>query len=365
MIYLLLKMIKKSFPIVILLMLALLACGCGSKQAQKDAEAEVTDSTAKVSPTEETTGESKGYDLAAIGKAIEGCEMLKNFHNGIADVKKDGKWFCIDRSGRVVDEPPRQEEEGLHEVVDQKTGLRGFADKTGKVIIDYQFDYVGQFSEGLCWVCKKEPDNGIGFIDETGKLVIDYQFDWPGEHNPSDFHEGLCPVMVDGSREIFSYIDKTGKVAFPGVYSYEADFCEGLAGVTEVVSTDPYVTRSGYIDKTGKFVIEVEHAGSYCERFHDGVAKITKYGVPTYFIDKQGNKLFELDERFKYVEYSEEGTWRVYDGEHFGFIDNTGKLIVPCKYEARGTFSEGLSPVQDKNGGKWGFVDKEGHSTFE
>lgn len=179
-VYLLLKMMKKSFSIVILQMLVLLAGGCGSKQAQKDDGAEAIDSTEKVSPKEESTEESmeQGYDLAAIAKAIEGCEVLKNFHNGIADVKKDGKWFCIDRRGRVVDEPPQKEEEGLHIVVDQKTGLCGFADKTGKVVIDYQYDYAGTFSEGLCWVCKKEPDNGIGFIDETGKLVIDYQFEW-------------------------------------------------------------------------------------------------------------------------------------------------------------------------------------------
>ena len=43
----------------------------------------------------------------------------------------------------------------------------------------------------------------------------------------------------------------------------------------------------------------------------------------------------------------------------------TGKIIVPCKYYAYNPFSEGLAALQDKQNGKWGFVDKEGKSTFD
>ena len=56
-----------------------------------------------------------------------------------------------------------------------------------KLIIDYQFDTVGSFHEGLAKVCNK---NGKwGFIDTSGNLVIDYQFAlaW-------GFQEGLAGV---------------------------------------------------------------------------------------------------------------------------------------------------------------------------
>jgi hypothetical protein len=41
-----------------------------------------------------------------------------------------------------------------------------------------------------------------------------------------------------------------------------------------------------------------------------------------------------------------------------GFVDYTGKLVVPARYEFANRFSEGLSAV--KMNGKWGFINKKG-----
>ncbi|MBO7522558.1 MAG: WG repeat-containing protein, partial [Bacteroidales bacterium] len=42
-----------------------------------------------------------------------------------------------------------------------------------------------------------------------------------------------------------------------------------------------------------------------------------------------------------------------------GFIDNTGKEVVPCQYEDAYDFSEGLAAVKNKND-LWGFIDETG-----
>ena len=42
----------------------------------------------------------------------------------------------------------------------------------------------------------------------------------------------------------------------------------------------------------------------------------------------------------------------------WGFIDKTGKEIVPCKYDWVGSFSELLTMV--KLNGQWGYIDKTG-----
>ena len=44
--------------------------------------------------------------------------------------------------------------------------------------------------------------------------------------------------------------------------------------------------------------------------------------------------------------------------EKWGFLDGTGKEIIPFKYKAVKEFSEGLAAVKLKN--KWGFIDKTG-----
>ena len=45
------------------------------------------------------------------------------------------------------------------------------------------------------------------------------------------------------------------------------------------------------------------------------------------------------------------------NGKH-GFIDKTGKAVIPFKYDATGSFSEGLASVC--RNGKWGVIDKTG-----
>ena len=59
-----------------------------------------------------------------------------------------------------------------------------------------------------------------------------------------------------------------------------------------------------------------------------------------------------------------DGLIRVQDDNFkFGFIDKTGKVVIPCKWEEAKDFSEGLAPVQYDNG-KWGFIDKYGLLTI-
>ena len=69
----------------------------------------------------------------------------------------------------------------------------GFIDKSGKVVIEPQFDYAGlgisAFSEGLAQVKK---DGKYGFIDKSGKVVIEPQFD-----DADAFSEGLAVVAIE------------------------------------------------------------------------------------------------------------------------------------------------------------------------
>ena len=55
--------------------------------------------------------------------------------------------------------------------------------------------------------------------------------------------------------------------------------------------------------------------------------------------------------------YSEGLAWVEINGK-CGFIDKTGRLVIPCKYDEANDFSEGLANV--KLNGKYGFIDKSG-----
>lgn len=47
------------------------------------------------------------------------------------------------------------------------------------------------------------------------------------------------------------------------------------------------------------------------------------------------------------------------DNEKYGFIDKTGKVVIPCKWRYALPFSEDLAKVED-GGGKWWTIDKAG-----
>jgi len=113
------------------------------------------------------------------------------------------------------------------------------SDSSKNNISQPQFDNVSSFStEGLAAVKKAEK---YGYIDKTGKIIIQPQFD-----DAYSFHEGLAKVTRDKKYE---FIDKTGKITIQPQFDYADSFKEGLAQVKKD-------GKSCYIDKTGKITIQ-------------------------------------------------------------------------------------------------------------
>ena len=186
----------------------------------------------------------------------------------------------------------------------------------------------------------------------------------------------------------------------PCKYAQVGDFSEGLAAVAIQVATNKYgdgIFRWGFIDKTGKEVVPCKYtwingpslmtSTGYNDenpRFSEGLAVVvvddgTEYEVNNYrgkccFIDQTGKEVIpaKYDTASNFSEglamvgvYNSRytnllGTWYNFT---CGFIDKTGKEVVPCKYDAAHPFSEGLAAVRVGNDSatwKWGFIDKTG-----
>ena len=151
------------------------------------------------------------------------------------------------------------------------------------------------FREGLTRV---EKNRKWGFIDKTGKVVIAFNYD-----DAKDFSEGLAAVKLNGK---WGFIDKTDKVVIPFKYKDANQFSEGLAPVRFIDKNDwkklvastvlftPLVYSSillvgvwGYIDKTDKVIIPFKYV--VAEPFSEGRAKVAKLNFKRGTIDKQGN----------------------------------------------------------------------------
>jgi hypothetical protein len=127
---------------------------------------------------------------------------------------------------------------------DKPHGKWGYIDRTGKVVIKPAYSGAFTFREGLGLVIV---DQGkMGFIDVDGKMLIAPTFD-----DVTDFHDGMARFAVGagGGQAKIGYVGRSGRTVPPNFVTGH-QFSDGLAAVS------PDGKKWGFIDKTGKFVIE-------------------------------------------------------------------------------------------------------------
>ena len=176
--------------------------------------------------------------------------------------------------------------EGLSPVSDANIGKFGFVDKTGKVVIDYNFDEVGFFSEGLCKAFSKNSSGrgAFGYINKAGNYVIDNQFE-----EGSSFSEGRAFVAISNITStyfIWALIDSDG-VSLTGFdFKNFKDFSEGLAAV----QGEDNLWR--YIDRQANFIDDNTY--KFAGKFVDGRALVVTPDDQKMFINKSGNKVIAI-----------------------------------------------------------------------
>jgi hypothetical protein len=123
--------------------------------------------------------------------------------------------------------------------------------------------------------------------------------------------------------------------------------------------------RIGFIDKSGKLVIGFDRfpAGTYIGDFSDGLAPICfphdpKYACENYgFIDETGKIV--IPPRFKGAHGFSEGLALVETETSPGFIDRRGEMVIKLEDRISFGFKEGFAAVRTRQMG-WGFIDRNG-----
>lgn len=110
---------------------------------------------------------------------------VTKFSEGVAIVKKDGKWIIIDKTGKTIAKCEELLNDyghiNIHEFHDgmalfSADDKYGYINKQGKIAIRPSFDYADNFSNGLA-ITRVETDKDdstiyrIGYIDKSGSYV--------------------------------------------------------------------------------------------------------------------------------------------------------------------------------------------------
>jgi hypothetical protein len=163
----------------------------------------------------------------------------------------------------------------------------------------------------------------------------------------------LFIINVNGKK---GFIDKTGKVMIEPRFEQAEDFSEGLAAVK-------IGDWWGYIDTKGAVVIEPKFGAAHT--FSEGMVVSTL----NRDFDRASNQWILLDKSGKYVElpqvkdigsqFSEGLIAAKNNQEKWGYLDKTGKVIIPFKFDRAASFAEGLAYVLLED--KFGYINRRGN----
>ena len=145
----------------------------------------------------------------------------------------------------------------------------------------------------------------------------------------------LIPIL-DSKTGKYGFVDKSGNEVIPCKYDGVSPFYEGFA---EVRIGDREIA-----DDLG-----------------NGYAFLRKEFGKCGFVDKTGKEVIPC--KYDEVQSFSEGLACVELNDKSGFIDKSGNVVIPFNYDWAGSFSEGLAEVciGDYETSKYGFVDKSGN----
>lgn len=233
---------------------------------------------------------------------------------------------------------------------DDATGKVGYVNGKMQWVIAPQWDSGLEFQDnGLATVAIGNDDQRKwGCINRDGKTIIPLQYRWKVE-----FSEGLAPVSLAGPKKApWGYINESGKSVIPPRYHYANPFLFHLAYVIEE-------NWKGFIDPQGNRKITVPPTDSADSFDRDGLARILIGPGLFKYIDTNGREVCRSDQSPWHFNNQR---CRVSAGrgnqQRYGYIDRSGKLAIPMKYEEAQTFNIGLAAV--RLNGQWGYIDIHG-----
>jgi hypothetical protein len=295
-------------------------------------------------------------------KFVDAIPLTTIYREGLFAARKanDGKFGYVDSSGRIV--IPLQyvaasafnEGRAIVGVYDEQARMRwGVIDRRNRWIVPPdRYDELGKYKEGRCGFRVGEK---WGLLDIDGKVVVSPRF-----NHELVFHKGHA-VVIDADKHPV-YIDRYGRVKFkaPELAVWAGNFHNGVAwyGIMPLpedlddprsshprssAAFDYYPTpigdRYGLISIVGKVVMTPVVYGKIGE-FSEGLAAVSP------------------DAKFSCSVYPDLQTRGEHAPSSWGYVDITGKVAIPIRYERVGRFSGGLARA--RKDGKWGYIDHSG-----
>lgn len=206
----------------------------------------------------------------------------------------------------------------------------GVIDYKGRVVVPFQYDYIGEISEER--YCRVRLNEKYGVIDHKGRVVIPVIYD-----NMWFFYDGKMRVAL-GRKQ--GFINRRNEVVIPiayddFVYGY---FVNGLIGARKD-------GKWGFIDPNGQVVVPFRYMRVY--QFQEGRSWVANFENKWALIDSHDSAItsFEYDYPFKCsyrMAKFRNGAAAARKSGKGGMIDRFGKALTPFAYDCILDYYKGI-----------------------
>lgn len=230
--------------------------------------------------------------------------------------------------------------------MEEKSSLYGIVNEEGKYVVEPKYkevDFNFGSKTGLSYVIDK--NDKYGFINENGKEIVLCKYDQAGS-----FENGYA--LIKNKISEFEYknglLDSTGKEVIPIKYS-RLDY---YPNEKVLVAGENTSSNVGVLDLNGRVIIPFQYE-FWSKGISKGIWPVGKNnacGVVNMKNETIVPFIYSMIESYSSVNNLAAAQK---DGK-YGFIDRSGKEIVPFTYESVWNFDTYLSAKKD---GKWGLID--------
>ena len=291
------------------------------------------------------------------GKEVIPCQFYHagKFENGIARVNFHGIYQYIDTTGKIVRlTPPAGVYQSIGEfseyvaVVQDSQNYWGYIDTLGNEIIRCNFENAKKMKNGLAPV---KVNGKWGFIDKAGNLAISPIYD------DADEFDGTLAKVARQHR--FGYINFKGEEIVPCVFNSALAFSEETGIVsnyheTIFLRTMPQPSNDDtcfFFDNNGHLIRKIKVPIYFIDTYGDSLSYLDT-GVQAIFVDHKGNTSIVISDslrgtRKNYFERIgfHDSRLKIMCNLHEGFVDKTGKIVIPCQWDYAEDFHNGFAIV--------------------
>ncbi len=312
-----------------------------------------------------TKGKYNNIELSTIGIAIvmqdtlkgiidkTGTEIIKCKYNnirlidsGIIEVKESNIYKLLNLKGEEISNEHFDDiQRHYYSIIARKNGKYGIVTKYWETIAPFIYDSVIVLSERAFITLKS---GKWSLHDTSGKLLTAITYDKIEQVNSAydRCHIGYL-VKVDGKT---GALDANGKEIIPCIYNS----IERTLDPDIVIIEMAY--KYGYISAQGKILLPCIY-----ERVTD-----VNDGIGFGFKDKKWTMVnsFGCVHQLPYTNVNAFNNWlcSVEINGKYGYIDTTGKEVIPAVYDNAGNFDDNITWVQLNN--KEGLIDRTGRMIF-